>query len=266
MRLTHLVLAGSLPALLLAQSTRLDHGRMDPAWFGPGLTFERTTRVAFLWVRPGVSLVGKTLHARAWEPPVWIVKPRSEEDKAFLRRLDPILLSTLVQGVRAEIGDALPVSMEAGDMILTGRVTDCLAGGVGGMFGGLAGVYFDLKVTDAASGELLLGAHHFIEGATAESIQTRYTAWVRTFARVVAERTLPPQQPAPLKPLQPLPGGTATPVVVPHKPTGELDASAADLEAALRRLAALRRDGLINEDEFQTLRKQAIEKAKASGK
>jgi len=151
-------------------------------------------------------------------------------------------------------------------MILTGRVTDCLAGGVGGMFGGLAGVYFDLKVTDTASGELLLGAHHFIEGATAESIQTRYTAWVRTFARVLAERTLPPQQPAPLKPLQPPPVGAVTPTVVPRGPVGLIESAAADLEAALRRLAALRRDGLINEDEFQTLRKQAIERAKASAK
>jgi len=161
---------------------------------------------------------------------------------------------------------SLWLEAEGGDVILTGRVTDCLAGGVGGMFWGLAGVYFDLKVTDAASGELLLGAHHFIEGATAESIQTRYTAWVRTFARVVAERTLPPRQPAPLKPLQPLPVGTAIPMVAPRGPVGSIESSAADLEAALRRLAALRRDGLINEEEFQTLRRQALEKAKVSAK
>lgn len=122
------------------------------------------------------------------------------------------------------------------------------------------------QVGDAASGEQRLGAHHFIEGATAESIQSRYTAWARTFARVVAELTLPPQRSTPLKPLQSLPVDPATPMVAPRGLVGSIDASAADPEAALRRIAVLRRDGLISEDEFQTLRKLAIEKAEGSSR
>jgi len=184
------------------------------------------------------------------------VKPRSEKDRAYLERLEPILIPALVGGVQAELREALPVSLESGDAILTGRVTDCLSGGVGAMFGGLGGIYFDLKLTDARTGELLVAIHHFIEGATAESIQTRYEAWCRIFARVLAERTLPPLKPqaaAPLKVTRPGPPPSSP---VPPGPTGEL-------EAALRRLEALRRDGLLTEDEFQLLRKQAVEKAKS---
>lgn len=243
-----------------AQTPRLDHGRMDPAWFGPGLTFERSTRVYFLWIRPGLSLQGRNLQARPWEAPAWIVKPRSEKDRAFLQRLEPILVPTLVGGLQTELREALPVSTESGDVLLTGRVTDCLGEGVGAMFGGLGGLYFDVKLTDAYTGDLLVAAHHFIEGATAESIQARYEAWSSTFARVLAERTLPPLKPQAAAPLKVTPPSTST---RPPTPAPQPPGPTAELEAALRRLEALRRDGLLTEDEFQILRKQAVEKAKS---
>lgn len=255
MRLITLLLFGFLPMLLSAQADRLDHGRMDPAWFGPGMIFERSTRVYFLWIRPGLALQGRSLQVRSWEAPGWIVKPRSEKDQVYLQRLEPILVPALVAGLQAELREALPVSMDAGDVILTGRVTDCLASGVGAMFGGLGGIYFDLKLTDAQTGDLLVGVHHFIEGATAESVQARYEAWSRQFAQVLAERTLPPLKPRAAVPLKvPAP----TPSLAPQLlgPTGDLD-------AILRRLEALRRDGLLKEDEYQLLRKQAVEKAMA---
>lgn len=256
MRLNTFFLMSSLSILLSAQVERLDHGRMDPAWFGPGRTFERSTRVYFLWIRPGLALQGRSLRVGPWESAAWIVKPRAELDQAYLRRLEPILIPALAAGLQAELREVLPVSTEGGDVILTGRVTDCLAGGVGGMFGGLGGIYFDLKLTDASNGELLVAAHHFIEGATAESVQARYEAWTRTFAKVLAERTLPPLEARPpeaLKFVSPAPVAAAP---QPSMPTAEL-------EAALRRLENLRRDGLLTEDEFQVLRKQAVEKAKS---
>jgi len=266
MRVSPLFLAGFMSVLGLAQSARLDQGRMDPAWFGPGLNFERSTRVYFLWVRPGLSLQGRSLQAAAWEAPAWLVKPRPEGDQAFLRRLEPILIPALVEGLRGELREALPVSREAGEVILRGRVTDCRAEGVGGMFGGLGGLYFDLKLTDGRSGELLVAAHHFIEGATAESIQNRYEAWSRTFAKVLAEKALPPLKPGPLAPLKPMsPSQPLDTVPATARPAAVQapGAPALDLEHTLRRLEALRRDGLLTEEEFQILRKQAVERAKA---
>lgn len=255
-------LCAALPALLSAQPALLDHGRLDPAWFGPGVAFERTTRVYYLWVRPGLTLQGRSLRLGPWEPTAWLVKPRPDKDHAFLNRLEPILIPTLQAGLAAEWKEAVRVSTAAGDLLLTGRVTDCRADGVGAMFGGLAGIYFDLKVTDPATGDLLVAAHHFIEGASAESIQTRYADWCRFFARVLGEQTgtaveAPPLAPLPL-PKAPAPApAPAPPAVVPvPSPTVEL-------ETTLRRLETLRRDGLLTESEFQTLRKQAVEKAQA---
>lgn len=259
MRLLLPTFCAAVPALLSAQPAPLDHGRLDPGWFGPGVTFERTTRVYFLWVRPGLTLQGRTLRLAPWEPAAWLVKPRPDKDQAFLRRLEPILIPTLQEGLVAAWQGAVQVSTSAGELALTGRVTDCRADGVGGMFGGLAGVYFDLKVVDATSGELLVAAHHFIEGATAESVQARYQAWTRTFAEMMAERTLPPRQPPPLAPLK-------VPASAPLVPAPRLEASTTELEATLRRLETLKRDGLLTDEEFQILRKQAVAKVTARGR
>jgi len=252
MRPKSLCLWGLAPILLSAQAPRLDFGRLDPAWFGQGVTFERSTRVYFLWVRPGLSLQGKSLHARPWEAPAWLLKPRPEKDQAYLQRFEPVLVPALVAGLQAELREALPVSLESGDVILTGRVTDCVAGGVGGMFGGLGGIYFDLKLTDATSGELLVAVHHYIEGETAESVKARYGAWCQAFAQLLAERTLPP-----LKPQAPAPLKVASPPAVASPAPG----STTQLEATLRRLETLRRDGLLTDAEYQTLRKQAVDQA-----
>lgn len=258
MRPSLFCLWAALPALLSAQPAPLDHGRLDPAWFGPGVTFERTTRVYFLYVRPGLTLQGRSLRLGPWEPAAWLVKPRPDKDQAFLNRLEPILIPTLHAGLSAEWKEAVQVSATAGDLLLTGRVTDCRADGVGAMFGGLAGIYFDLKVTDPATGELLVAAHHFIEGASAESIQARYADWCRVFARVLGEQTGTAAAPTVLAPL-PLPKVPAAAA----SPTAGVPSPTVELEATLRRLEALRRDGLLTEGEFQTLRKQALEKAQA---
>ncbi|HEY3401304.1 MAG TPA: hypothetical protein VGK03_11805 [Geothrix sp.] len=251
------LVCGLFPIVLTAQATRLDHGRLDPAWFGTGIDFERSPLVYYLWSRPGLSIQGRTLHLRSWEAPAWLVKPRPEQDQAFLKHLDPILIPSLAEGLRQEFRGSAAVSLEDGDLALTGRVTDCRSSGVGGLFGGLAGIYFDLKLTDVRTGECLAAVHHFIEGETAESIQTRYQAWCRVFGRVLAQRGLKGLPPAPLAPLKAAaPAAPAQPA--PPAPSGTITA---DLEAALRRLEALRKDGLITEEEFQTLRKQAVERA-----
>ena len=188
------------------------------------------------------------------------MKPWPEKDQAFLRRLEPILIPSLLEGLTVELREALPVSMETGDVVLIGRVTDCRADGVGGMFGGVAGIYFDLKLVDARSGELLVGVHHLIEGETAESIQARYQKWCRTFARVLAELTLPPIAPPVLLPLAPAASSQASPQ---PPPPAKAPLATAELEATLRRLETLKRDGLLTEAEFEILRKQAVEGAKS---
>ena len=160
-------MAASLPAailLLLASAgaagepALLDDGRLDPAWFGPGVEFRTTSLVDYVWVRPGFSLKGKKLRVEKWPDPAFLGKDRRPRDAARAYEL----AETMPRRLRTALGHTLKgfaeITPEGGDLILSGRLVDYVSKGTMGASNPQA--TWDIKITDAATGELLVAIHH----------------------------------------------------------------------------------------------------------
>ena len=247
----------TMPAILAAQPAGLDEGRLDPAWFGSAAVFQPSKSLGFQWLKPGLDLRNRTLQLRAWEAPVWVKGRREMKDQTFLRRVEGTLPKRLDRGLRRGLKGSVPVSAEAGEVHLVGRIVDAIGQADDYMAAGRVALSFDLKLVDGKTGELLGAFHDTLESGGADYIAGRFERWCEDLGRLLsipaapkaATAFVPPPAtpPAPPAPAAAKPGSTATP--------------AFDLESALSRIEGLRRDGLLSEEEYQALRKKAAEKA-----
>lgn len=219
------------PALLAAQA--LDGGLLDPAWFGPGVTFLPLPHQGFEWVKPGLVLRGRTLRIQAWAAPAWLGRPRGRTDRAFVEDRKEAFRETLVQELRRGLGGIARVSPTEGDVLVEARVVDAAAEAPDAMFSGVASLTLDLKLVDAVSGELLAAFHQTLSGDGEREVMARYAPWCAGLGRRLAEADRTPAPPPP----------TARPAL--------------DLPATLERLEALRRDGVLTEEGYQALLKKA---------
>jgi hypothetical protein len=172
-----------VPALALAGG--LDGGKVDPGWFGnPDLTFKNTETVDYLWVKPGFSVEGKTIQVAPWQDPVFLGKKRDAKDSAKAVDLTDRMSGLLRGGLTVGLEGTAKVSREAGDYKLEGRVVDVNAGSKGakwmvGFGAGSAAATWDIKITDAATGELLVAIHHrSISGTMMSEIEDKIAKWV----------------------------------------------------------------------------------------
>ena len=249
-----------LPALLAAQPVTFDDGRLDPAWFGPSVVFQPSKVFGFQWLKPGLALPGQTLHLGTWEPAAWLLGRRSGKDRDFLQRIEPALPTNQEKGLRRGLKGALPVSATTGNLRLVARVVDAEGVGDDYMAMGSYGLSFDMKLLDADTGELLGGFHGSLRGSSSEAITLHFEKWCENLGRLLSTFATPP---LPVKPVLappasgPVVPGTSSPDLVPTQPR-----PAFDLEGALRRIEGLKQDGLLSEEEYQSLRKKAAAKAK----
>ncbi len=231
------------PALLVAQPATLDEGRLDPAWFGTGASFQPSKALGFQWLKPGLDLHQRTLQLKAWEPAAWLLGRRMSKDQVFLQRAESYLAPDLDRHLRRGLKGNLPVSHTAGDVLLIARVVDAVGIGDDYMATGQASLSFDLKLVDADTGALLGAFHDTLRGPSPEAIAGQYGRWCEELGRLLAACAAPPQA------VKPVPGPTqATP-------------PSFDLEGALRRIEGLKRDGLLSEEECQMLRKKAADRS-----
>lgn len=172
-----LFLALPLPA---AAGKGYDEGLLDPAWFGKELEFRTVEEIDYLWVKPGFSTAGKTLHLAKWQDPELLGEKRDSKDSTEAYELTELMPSRF-KGALASV--TKPVS-EGGDLVLTGQIVDCNAGSkaakwIVGLGAGSASATWNLKITDAKSGELLVAIHHrAISGTAMSEIEDKIVKWL----------------------------------------------------------------------------------------
>lgn len=232
------------PAVLAAQTATLDEGRLDPAWFGTGATFQPSKALGFQWLKPSLDLHQRSLQLKAWEPAAWLLGKRTSKDHIFLQRAESYLATDLDRGLRRGLKGNIPVSLTAGDVLIIARVVDAVGIGDDYMAMGQLSLSLDLKLVDADTGGLMAAFHDTLRGASPEAIAAQYGRWCEELGRLLAAFAAPPLA------IKPVPG----PIQATPPPSF-------DLEGALRRIEGLKRDGLLSEEECQVLRKKAADRS-----
>lgn len=186
---------GTLPATAAEATTdsRLDHGLLDPAWFGPGPSWTRDWRADFLWARPGVRWESPTLYLVPWAEPRFL----SPGDVLDYARGGEVMeeVQGLMRTRLQTMGDLrLASSPQETPYHAMGRLVEArhIRQGSSATFGILAGLptqTWDFKVVDVRTGETLLASHHRAVGGSAAT-------WFRALEQPLREMAgLPPVQP-----------------------------------------------------------------------
>jgi len=177
-----LTLAASAAAAVDPQ--RLDDGRLDPAWFGSGVEFRTTSVIDYVWVKPGFSLKGKKLRIEAWPEPVFVARERRPRDAARAYELAEQMPLRLRTVLRRSLEGFAEVTTEGGDLVLSGRLVDYVAKGTMGKSSPQA--TWDIKITNAVSGELLAAVHHR-KLISLSTVEERIDMWLEKFGEALRD-------------------------------------------------------------------------------
>jgi hypothetical protein len=170
-------------AAVLAQT--LDDGLLDAAWFGvPGIELRKTEEIDYLWVKPGFTIAGTSIKVDDWSDPEIRGKKRDAKDSAKAAEITEQFPGLLKGSLVSSLAGVAKVSRKEGDLVLTGRIVDCNAGSKAakwlvGMGAGAASATWDMKLTDSASGEVVLAIHHrAISGTNMSEIDDKIIQWL----------------------------------------------------------------------------------------
>jgi hypothetical protein len=184
-------LGSVLIALVLAapdgaagEGKRLDDGRLDPAWFGPGVEFRTTSVIDYVWVKPGFSIKGKKLRVEKWPDPQFLGKERRGRDAARAYELAESMPVRIRSVLRASLQGVAEVVPEGGDLVLSGRLVDYVAKGTMGASSPQA--TWDMKIADAASGEVLVAVHHR-KLISLSTVEQRIDMWLEKFGEALRD-------------------------------------------------------------------------------
>lgn len=173
------------PAASAAENAeRLDDGRLDPSWFGRDVAFRAAHDFDYVWVKPGFTAKGKKLRVEPWPDPLFEGKERKARDAAMAFELAEHMPSRIRTVLRHSLRGVAEVVTEGGDLILSGRLVDFVAKGT--MRASNPQATWDMKITDAATGELLVAVHHR-KLMSISTVEERIVAWLEKFGEALKE-------------------------------------------------------------------------------
>jgi len=169
-----------------AAAGRLDHGLLDPAWFGQDVAFHTSDRLDFFWVKPGLSLEGARIQVAEWPDPVFHGPKADVDNRDSARAFE--LSGSMASWIRGALSNALAdfaeVSKDDGDYVLSGRFVDVNAGNnvakwLVGFGAGSATATWDMKLVDKQTGELVAAIHHrSVSGTNMSDIDDKILKWL----------------------------------------------------------------------------------------
>jgi hypothetical protein len=176
-----------------ASAQTLDEGLLDPSWFGvPGIELRKTEEIDYLWVKPGFTLPGGSIWVDDWSDPEFLAKKkRDAKDSAKAVEVSEQFPALLKGALMSSLDGVARISRKEGRFVLTGRVVDCNAGSKAakwlvGMGAGSASATWDMKLTDAATGEVVMALHHrAISGTTMSEIDDKIIKWLEKFGEAL---------------------------------------------------------------------------------
>ena len=186
------LLVMSFASLTYSDDKKLDDGLLEPAWFGPAVEFRKTDVVDYLWVKPGFTVKGKTVHVQTWTDPVLLDKKRDAKDSALASKLTEEMPGLIRGALSSSLAEVAKVSRETGDLALTGRIVDCNAGSktakwLVGMGAGSEAATWDMKIVDVATGEIVVAIHHrAISGSNMTVEEDKIVRWLGKFGPAMA--------------------------------------------------------------------------------
>lgn len=163
---------------------RLDGGRLDTAWFGPNVEFRTTDLIDQVWVKPGFTIQGKKLRVEAWPDPAFLGKERKARDAAMAFELTEAMPRKMRSVLAHELKGVAEVVSEGGDLVLSGRLVDYV--GKGTMRASGSQATWDMKINDAASGDLLVAVHHRRLMAIS-TVEERIVMWLEDFGKALRD-------------------------------------------------------------------------------
>ncbi len=175
----------------------LDDGRLIKSWYGQDIEFRETDDIDYLWVKPGFSLDGRSLHFAAWPAPEFLGSDASErdtKDKRLAQDMNEEMSDVFARAFSNAFGSRLSVSQSEGDVRVEGRIVDCSTGSEAakfwvGMGAGSGSTTIDVRFEDAASGELLMAIHHrVVSGTTWSTTDSKFVDWVDETADLLSKK------------------------------------------------------------------------------
>jgi len=173
-----------------------DDGLLDPSYFGNGVSFKEHEWADFGWMHEDFKLPAGhvTFHVDVWDDPVMLAKSkRDAKDFAKANELSELMPARLRGALQVATDGLAQVSRKDGNILVTGRIVDCNYGSktakmLIGFGAGASSVTFDVKISEAKSGKLLVAVHHrVISGTEFSDIEGKIIKWMEVFAAELRE-------------------------------------------------------------------------------
>ncbi len=176
-----------------------DEDRLQTSFFGRDLPFVEADKVDYLWVREGFEIDGHTFHFLPWGKPQFLGRigaKRDAKDHQLAESMNPHIAKAFANILGQTWAGRAKTSTSSGNIKVRGRIVDCSTGSTAAKvivgFGAGAGkTTFDLKFTDAATGELVMAIHHrVVSGTVWSTTDSKFVKWMEKFGKAAEKKGL----------------------------------------------------------------------------